>query len=203
MEIDTKPNLRFIALPILAYLLLTGCASIFPSSLTQDEIRATAYHLATTQLATTYEVAAVQSPTPAHATRTPTLDPLLCPQAELTTWYAFLLEDFLILSGELQLLESNEYDTAQLDMIIDRANSKILSVAENPHPECADESTRLLSEVYEEYSVSLESVRSESSSSDPSDWENFLNVMKELFMELRKLYSGADFHELRIAFEEF
>jgi hypothetical protein len=208
MKINTKTILKLIIVLILGLLLLVGGTGFFTSSLSQDEIRATAYHLATTQLATTQLVTTivvtlVENPTHTSGVPTPTRDPILCAEDELTAWKAIVLDEFLLLDGELQILTSNDYDTSKLNTILDRANTQIISITEIPHPKCADDATRLFSKVYEHYSAILESIRSGSSSTNTLEWDNFIQAMSELFGEIEKLFSEKEYKEIRNIFSNY
>lgn len=181
----------------------SACSGIFYSSLGEDEIRATAYDIATTSLATTVEVTINSPATAGPGEPDATLDPTFCPDDELDTWREFALANIQSLDEDLQVLAVEEIDSSQLEEILPRADSQIFAVLGTPHPRCADRASRRLSNVYEELVDTIEALLAGNRATIPFEKSELLDAMERLFKELRILFSDTDVKEFEEILSEY
>jgi len=184
---------RLMLAGVLAILGLQGCGGLLYSTLTDADIRATAYDIATTRLATTIEVPPQVLLTNAPGAPTATLDPTFCPPDLLAAWKEATLADISILDQEISILIGDEYTPDQLLQMVGRAEQRSAQLILEEEPRCAITANRRLSDVYTQFATTLNVRLSGNLAGLPQEKLRLQQSIQKLMDAIREIIHGEDF----------
>ncbi|MDH3943405.1 MAG: hypothetical protein OEV06_04865 [Anaerolineae bacterium] len=178
---------------LLLAMLLQGCAGVFYSSLTDADIRATAYDIATTRLATTIEVPPEVARTLAPGQPTATLDPTFCPPDAVAVWVDAALADIAILDQEISILLGEVYTPDQLIQIVKRAEERSAAWELEEEPRCAIKANRRLAQVYDQFAETINARLSGDLNALPQAKLKLQQSIQKLMDAIREFVHGEAF----------
>lgn len=204
-KLSIKSTQRVIAVVagVLSVISMGGCAGVFSSAYTEEEMRETAYHIATTQLATTPEVVVRITATLEPGAPTPTVDPTYCPPDEIAIWKETALVDVILLDADIQIIFLGSYETDELEEIMTRAHSQIISIEQSSFPRCAEKAVRRLIGVYDQFIDTMEAIQSRNPATLPHERAELIEAMPKLIRALKELFVGEDFRDFEDVLEKY
>lgn len=198
-----KINYGLIIASLLAALILASCSELFGSSLSQEDIRATAYHLATTQMATTIEPQAVVNSTVDPGLPTPTTDPTYCSPEELNIWKVVLLVELELLGIEVQPVVEKTYDLNNIDEKISRIRVQAQNSRKVSSPRCGDKSMRRLTAVFDQLIITWEAIKSGDEDRIKNERILLIQSRTQMVKALREVFPGEEYRELDDLFVKY
>lgn len=178
-------------------LIISACSGILYSSLGEDDIRATAYNIATTSLATTVEVTinAPESSDPVQPEAT--LNPVYCPEEELETWRQYALNSLISLSSQTAILFSDSVEAGELEIVKENISAQLSEVYSIKYPPCVGKAVQRLKIVYEEVIDTIDAKIEGNPATYPYEKKQFIQANYRLRRELNKLFGDAKFKDFK------
>ena len=145
---------------LLVIVLLVGFSNLFGSTLTREEIRATAFVIVANRLTQDAEVRLPPTATitlnPSQPARTP--EPRDCPPEKFSSWKDITIADIEILETEFEVIKSGNFTADELIDIQARALAQENTLPTTDYPSCVKWVQQRLRSVYSQFALTVQAV---------------------------------------------
>lgn len=177
-------------------MILGSCSALFGGSLNPDEIRATAYVIAATQLATSRLPATAEAVTASDpGLPTPTSDPIFCPPGEVLEWKAVMLVEVELLGIDFVAVMDHTSVQENFDEMITRIRTQSEALWQISSPRCGEKPIRRLRSVYDQLIITLEAIVSGDVNRISFEKSQLSPLFVQLTRSLKEVFPGEEYLE--------